>query len=443
MQNKLAQDFTLPRLLRFTAPSAVMLVFMALYQMVDGIFVSNFVGENALSALNVAYPIPSVLVAISVMFSSGGSALVARTMGEGKAKQAKQDFSLIVITGLLIGVIFAFVGLLFLPSLVRALGATDLLYEDCYNYLFPLVISAPAAILQMQFQGFLVTAGKPHLSLWLTVIGGGINLLLDYLFIVQLGMGVTGAALGTAAGYLVPAIIGLCYFSFARKGSLCLVRPKFRPAALGEACFNGSSEMVTNLAVAITTLMFNKIMLAYQGENGVAAITIVLYAQFLLTAVFIGFSSGVAPLFSYNHGNQNHVQIKKLFRSSLWLIGVFSVLMFVIAFVFAVPIIAVFTRPTSPVFALTVRGFHLFAFSYLITGFNIFASSLFTAFSNGKASAFLSFLRTFLFLTVSLVLLPRLLGADGIWLSVPLAELLSLIVAIWLVIANREFYQYY
>lgn len=443
MQNKLGQDFTLPRLLRFTAPSALMLMFMALYQMVDGIFVSNFVGENALSALNIAYPVPSVLIAVSVMLSTGGSALVARTMGEKKPQQAKQDFSLIVVTGVIIGILFAVAGLCFLPSLVRALGATDLLYEDCYNYLFPLIVSAPAAMLQMQFQGFLVTAGKPHLGLALTVIGGVINLLLDYLFIVELKMGVTGAALGTAAGYIVPAIIGLCYFAFVRKGSLCLVRPKFRPAALGEACFNGSSEMVTNLAVAITTLMFNKIMLAYQGENGVAAITIVLYAQFLLTAIFIGFSSGVAPLFSYNHGNKNYVQIQKLFRSSLWLIGTFSVLMFAVAFVFAVPIISVFTRPDSAVFALTVRGFHLFAFSYLITGFNIFASSLFTAFSNGKASAFLSFLRTFLFLIASLLLLPRLLGADGIWLSVPLAELLSLVVAVWLVIANRDYYQYY
>lgn len=443
MHNKLGQDFTLPRLLRFTAPSALMLMFMALYQMVDGVFVSNFVGENALSALNIAYPVPSVLVAVSVMLSTGGSALVARTMGEGDAARAKQDFSLIVATGVLLGIVFSAVGLAFLPSLVRGLGATDLLYEDCFRYLLPLIVSAPAAVLQMLFQGFLVTAGKPHLSLVLTVIGGAVNLLLDYLFIAELRMGVTGAALGTAAGYLVPALIGLCYFSFARKGTLCLVLPKLRFAALGEACFNGSSEMVTNLAVAVTTLMFNKIMLAYQGENGVAAITIVLYAQFLLTAVFIGFSAGVAPLFSYNYGNKNVVQIQKLFRSSLWVIGVFSAVMFAVAFLFAVPVISVFTRPDSPVFALTVRGFHLFALSYLITGFNIFASSLFTAFSNGRASAFLSFLRTFLFLTLSLLLLPRLLGADGIWLSVPLAELLSLAVAAWLVAANRAYYRYY
>ena len=442
MKNNLAQNFTIKSLLKFTAPTTIMLVFMSLYQMVDGIFVSNVVGENALSALNIVYPIPSIILAISIMLATGGSAIVAKNMGEGKAKEAKQNFSLIIYTGILIGILCTIISLIFIEPILHGLGATELLYQYCYDYLYIMVLFCPITMLQLLFQTFFVTAGKPHLGLVLTVIGGVTNILLDYLFIIQLQMGVKGAAIGTCIGYTIPAVIGLMYFILKRNGTLYLVRPKLRLRMLAHTCINGSSEMVTNLAVAITTLLFNKIMLKYMGENGVAAITIVLYAQFLLTSIFIGFSSGVAPIISYNYGNRNHDQIKKLFKMSMILIGIFSILMYVLSFLFSKPIISVFTSKESITFDITYHGFLLFSISYLFTGFNIFASSMFTAFSNGKISATISFLRTFLFLIASLLLLPLIIGSTGIWFSVPLAELLSLGVSITFMIKYRHRYHY-
>ena len=293
----------------------------------------------------------------------------------------------------------------------------------------------------MLFLTFFVTASKPHLGLALTILGGVSNIVFDYLFIVVLQMGVAGAAIGTSIGYALPAIISLLYFALNRKGTLYLIKPVFDKNVLLKTCTNGSSEMVTNLAIAIVTLLFNKIMLKYMGENGVAAITIVLYAQFLLTSIFMGFSSGIAPVFSYNYGNNNKVQIKKLFKMSVGIISVLSLAMFLIAILFATPIISVFTSPDSEVFAITYHGFFLFSISYLFTGMNIFSSSMFTAFSNGKVSAMLSFLRTFVFLIAALLILPELMGVDGIWLAVPIAELLAIIVSITTIYKNKEYFQ--
>ncbi len=442
MKNKLAQNFTIASLLKFTAPTTIMLVFVSMYQMVDGVFVSNFVGENALSAINIVYPVPSIMIAIAIMLATGGSAVVAKNMGEGKVEEAKQNFSMIIGTTFFIGILCSVIGIIFIEPMIRALGATDILFQYCYDYLYTLILFSPIVMLQMVFQTFLVTAGKPNFGLTLTVMGGFLNIFLDYLFIVKMKMGVRGAAIGTVMGYAIPAIIGAMYFLLNRKGTLYLVKPKLRLRTLAHICLNGSSEMVINLAASITTLMFNKIMLKYMGENGVAAITIVLYAEFLLTSIFMGFSSGVAPIFSYNYGNENYTQIKKLFKMSIRLIGIFSISMFVMAMVFAKPIISVFVNRGSAIFDITYRGFLLFSISYLFTGVNIFASSMFTAFSNGRISAIISFLRTFVFLVLSLIILPIIIGSDGIWLSVPLAELLSFGVSIMYIIRNRYEYHY-
>lgn len=443
MKNKLAQNFTTISLLKFTAPTTIMLVFVSMYQMVDGVFVSNFVGENALSAINIVYPLPSIVIAIAIMLATGGSAVVAKNMGEGKSKEAKQNFSMMICTGFFIGILCSIIGITFIEPIIRGLGATDVLFQYCYDYLYTILLFCPVVMLQMLFQTFLVTAGKPHFGLALTVIGGLLNIFLDYLFIVKLQMGIKGAAIGTVIGYAIPAIIGAIYFLVNRAGTLYLVIPKLRLQTLGHVCLNGSSEMVTNLAASITTLLFNKIMLKYMGENGVAAITIILYAEFLLTSIFMGFSSGVAPIFSYNYGNENYIEIKKLFRISIRLIEIFSISMFAMAILFAKPIISVFINRDSVIFDITYRGFILFSISYLFTGVNIFASSMFTAFSNGRISAIISFLRTFVFLVLSLIILPIIIGSDGIWLSVPLAELLSLGVSIMYMIRNRHQYHYY
>lgn len=440
--NKLAKDFSVISLLKFTAPTCIMLVFMSMYQMVDAVFVSNYVGENALSAINIVYPIPSIIIAISIMLATGGSAVIAKNMGEGENDKAKQNFSMIVCVGFLVGIVFSILCLLILEPLIRVLGATDLLYDYCYSYLIILLFATPLTVIQMLLQTFFVTAGLPHFGLAMTVLGGVLNVALDYLFIVVFGFGVSGAAIATSIGYVVPAILGIIYFFVYRQGTLYFVKPHFDFKTLLKACTNGSSEMVTNLALAVVTLMFNLLMLKYEGENGVAAITIVLYAQFLLTSIFMGFSGGVAPIFSYNYGNQNHAQIKKIFRMCVGIVFVFSLLMYGCSIVFAKPMIAIFSKEGSEVFELTYHGFQLFSVSFLFSGVNIFASGLFTAFSNGKISAILSFLRTGVFLIASLILLPFLLGGEGIWLAVPVAELISFLVSIVFLWSNRHQYHY-
>lgn len=441
MENKLAQNFTITSLLKFTAPTCIMLVFMSLYQMTDAVFVSNFVGENALSALNIVFPIPSIIIALSIMLATGGSAIIAKNMGEGQAQKAKQNFSMIVFVGFLLGIVIMIAGVIWIKPIIKLLGATPILYAYSYDYLFILLLACPLTVLQMLFQTFFVTAGKPHLGLVSTILGGVSNIVLDYLFIVVFHMGVAGAAIATSIGYTLPAIIGLFYFFLNKKGTLYFVKPVFDRIVLLKTCTNGSSEMVTNLAIAIVTLLFNKIMLRYLGENGVAAITIVLYAQFLLTSIFMGFSNGVAPVFSYNYGNNNKAQIKKIFKMSLCIISVLSILMYIISLVFATPIISVFTSSESEVFKITYHGFFLFSISYLFTGVNIFASSMFTAFSNGKISALLSFLRTFVFLVAALLLLPEIMGVDGIWLAVPIAEFIAILVSIFTMYRNKEYFQ--
>lgn len=440
--NGIAQEFNLISLLRFVAPTVVMLVFMSLYQMVDAVFVSKFVGENALSALNIVYPFPSIVIAVSIMLATGGSAIIARNMGEGKEKEAKENFSFIVLVGAVIGVAIATAGILFIEPLIYMLGATPSLYDYCYEYLFILVLSVPLSVFQMLFQSFFVTAGKPHLGLTLTVLGGVSNIVLDYVFIVLCGFGVSGAALATSIGYSIPGLFGLIYFAVSRKGTLYFVKPVFRWGVLFKCCINGSSEMVNNLAVAVTTFLFNVLMLKYAGEAGVAAITIVLYAQFLMTSAFMGFSSGIAPVVSFNYGSGNVRQLKKIFKISVWVITVVSAAVFAIAETCSDVVIMVFTPAGSEVFGLTKYGFAIFSFSFLCTGMNIFASALFTAFSNGKISAILSFLRTFVFLTACLLFLPLFWGVDGIWLAVPVAEVMALFVSVYYLVRFKKVYQY-
>lgn len=440
--NSIAQEFNVISLLRFVAPTVVMLVFMSLYQMVDAVFVSKFVGENALSALNIVYPFPSIVIAVSIMLATGGSAVIARNMGEEKRREAKENFSFIVLVGAVVGAVIVTVGVLFIEPVIYMLGATPSLYDYCYDYLFILILSAPLSVFQMLFQSFFVTAGKPHLGLTLTVLGGAANIILDYVFIVLCGFGVSGAALATSIGYSIPGLFGLVYFAVSRKGTLYFVKPVFRWRMLLKCCANGSSEMVNNLAVAVTTFLFNVLMLKYAGEAGVAAITIVLYAQFLMTSAFMGFSSGIAPVVSFNYGSRNVRQLKKIFKISIWVIAVVSAAVFVIAETCSDVVITVFTPAGSEVFELTKYGFAVFSFSFLCTGMNIFASALFTAFSNGKVSAILSFLRTFVFLTACLLVLPLFWEVDGIWLAVPIAEALALFVSVYYLVRFKKVYQY-
>lgn len=442
MNNALARQFSAPSLLRFALPNIVMMVFLSLYTIVDGMFISRFVGTLALSAINMSYPLNSLELAVGIMLASGGSAIIARELGEGKEEAARRDFSCIVAVSLLLGVLFLIVGNLFLDPILRLLGTSEAQFPYCQSYTRILLLFAPAYFLQTAFQTLLVTAGRPGLGLGLTVAGGMANIALDWLFMGPMDMGVTGAAAATVIGYCIPAAAGVAFFFQNRTGSLYFT--PFRPKAgmLLRTCGNGSSEMVTNIANAVTTLLFNLIFLEFWGEDGVASITIVMYFQFVLTAVFFGFSMGVAPVISYKYGAQDTDQLKKIIRFCLMFVAVCSLGAYVLSRLTIGLCLTLFTGADTAVYTITMEGFPLYAVSFLFMGVGIFASSMFTAFSNGTVSAVISFARTFVFLVGMLLLLPRILKEPGIWLAVPAAELLGLLVSVGFLIWGRKKYRY-
>lgn len=446
--NVLGRRFTFGTLLKFAFPTIVMMVFMSLYTMVDGVFVARLISTNALSAVNIVFPVVSVLLAVGIMLATGGSAIVARKLGENNPKEAMKNFSLFALVGVALGAVISVATFLTLDPLLRFLGANEAIFELCRSYAVVLVWFAVPAILQMYFQTFFVTAGRPGLGLAITVVGGLSNIVLDYVFIAHLHMGIAGAAWATGIGYSIPALYGVYFFIRAgkgaeeTKGSLYFSRPTWDAKALLQACTNGSSEMVTNLSSAVVTYLFNVAMMRYAGENGVAAITIVLYAQFLLTAVYLGYSGGVAPVISYNYGNGNSRQLKRLFRISMIFLGVGSVVTYAAANLFAGNIAGVFAPAGSDVYRLAVEGFRVFSACFLFMGVNIFASAMYTAFSNGAVSAGLSFLRTFVFIVLGIVFLPQVIGMTGIWVAVPFAELLAFLTSLACFVKLRSVYQY-
>lgn len=441
MTNSIAQKFNVFSLLKFAFPTMVMMVFMSLYTIIDGIFVSRLVGSNALSAVNIVYPVISLLIACGIMLSTGGSAIVARQMGEKREQEARENFSLLTVVSVAVGIVIMVAGLLFLEPLCRLLGGTPLIMEDCKIYLGVLLGFGPLTMLQMLFQVFFVTAGKPGLGLGLTISGGVVNMVLDYVFMGPMEMGVLGAALATGLGQAIMAVAGVGYF-FWVKESLYFVKPVFRGNMLLQSCGNGSSEMVSNLSTAVVTFLFNVTMMELVGEDGVAAITIVLYGQFLFTALYLGFSMGVGPVFSFNYGNKNHVQLKRIYKICKWFIVFSSVAILAVALIFSEPIVRIFTGEANHTYALAVEGQFLFSFNYLFAGINIFASAFFTALSNGKISAIISFCRTFVFIVASIVLLPRIMGITGVWLAVPLAELVTMFISVGYLKRQKEVYHY-
>lgn len=441
MSNSIAKDFKFFSLLRFALPTMVMMIFMSLYSIVDGIFISRLLGTNALSAANIVYPVISIVFAVGIMLSTGGSALIAKKLGEGKEREAREDFSFLTLVSFLFGIAILLIGNIFIEPIVRALGSTDALLPYCVDYLSVSLLLAPAAMLQMMFQTFFVTAGKPLIGLMLTISGGVANMILDYLFMGPFNMGISGAALATGIGELIPAVIGLFYFLFTRH-SLYLTKPVVRFQVLKENCFNGSSEMVTNLSTAVVTYLFNITMLKFLGEPGVAAITIVLYGQFLFNALYMGFSMGVAPVISYNHGSQNLPLLKRIFKICIGFISISSILITIMALVSSPVIVEIFTPIGSATYDIAKTGFFLFSINYIFAGINIYSSSMFTAFSDGKVSALISFVRTFVLIVLNILLLPYLIGVNGVWLAVPAAEFMTLFLSVYLFYKKRDVYHY-
>lgn len=442
ISNKLPQKITVGGILKFTLPTTIMMIFMSLYQNVDGIFIANLVGDMALSATNIVFPALCIFLGIAIMIATGANAIIARNIGRGMVEEAKKQFTFVVIVGVVLGFIVAILGLFLARPISELLGATDLQIEYCADYLFIIMLGSPFLVLQILFQSFFVTAGKPNIGLIAVTAGGICNIVLDYVFIAPCNMGIKGAALATIIGYSVPAIVGLIYFSVKRNGTLFFVKPHFDFKMLGKACFNGSSEMVTNVAMAVTTMLFNFAMLKYLGEAGVAAVTIAMFLQYFLSSVYMGFSMGVSSVFSYNYGREDEAALKKLMKISVGFIIINSVVWYLVGILLKRQLIGIFAAYGSEVYNIASDGWWFFSVTFLLSGFNIFASALFTAFSDGKTSAIISFLRTFVFLVVCILVLPIFWQVKGIWLAVPVAEALSLIVSIAFVVYKRKRFKY-
>lgn len=441
MQNDISKEYTLSSLIKFTLPTIIMLVFVATYTIVDGIFVSRYVGTTALSAMNIVFPLINILIGLGIMLGTGGSAIIGRKLGEGKEEEARSAFTLITVFGIAAGLVISALCFLFIRPLSLFLGADDALLPYCVDYGRVMMAFYTISVIQTMFQTLFVTAGKPNLGLWLNVAAGLSNILFDYIFIVRMDMGIVGAAWGTVSGFLVGGIPPLLYFAKPRT-VLYFAKPKWNGTTIAHTLLNGSSEMVTSGAMAVTTFLFNLAMMELLGEDGVAAITIVLYAQFLFSSAYIGFSSGAAPIFSYNYGNRNTVRLKRLFKMCLGIILISSVVCLCFSFLMAVPTIAIFTPQESNTYAITLYGYKIFVWNFLFAGVNIFASSFFTALSNGKISAAISFLRTFFFVTGSILILPRFLGIDGVWLAIPVAEAITALVTVFFLWTNCKQYHY-
>lgn len=431
MSQSISQKFTALTLLKFALPTMVMMGFMSLYTIVDGIFVSRFAGSDALSSINIVYPILNLLIAVGVMLATGGSAVVSKQLGEGKPGEARESFSMIAAAGVIVSIALLVVTLLFLEQICIFLGANSALLYNSKTYLWILMLFAPACILQTLYQSFLVTAGKPRLGLILIVCGGISNAAFDYLFIAVLGWGVAGAAIATGIGQMIPAVFGTVYFFWVRK-ELYYTKFRLHGRTMLQACGNGSSEMVSQLSNAVITVLFNLILMKLAGSDGVAAITIILYGQFLFSSLYLGFTIGVGPVFGFHFGAGHLDEVHRLHKICRKFIFICNVVVTLLSFFGAPLIVSAFVGRESAAYALTLNGFILFSASYLFNGLNLYYSGLFTALSDGKSSAIISFSRTFVFIIISLMVLPVLLGINGVWLAVPLAEFLTVFVALFL-----------
>lgn len=441
MSISIGQHFQLKTLLKFAFPSIIMMVFMSLYTIIDGMFVSRYVGSDALSSVNIVYPVISIFTAIGIMLATGGCAVIAKKLGEGNRKEARSDLTLFVVIGGVIGVVLSLLVLLFSTPIVKGLGANEALLGYCTSYLRILMYFAPVSVLQLLFLSFFVAASRPGLGLWLTVSGGIINIVLDYVLLGLLGLGIEGAAIATGLGQLIPAVAGLLFFAFPKK-ELHFSKFQLDGKVLLQACSNGSSEMVTHLSNAVVTFLFNILMMRLIGEAGVAAITIVLYGQFLFNSLYLGFSMGIAPILSFNLGSKNTKELRNVFRLSVLFVVISSLVVAVLSYLSAHQITGVFVPRSSETFALASTGFALFSLNYIVSGSNIFASSLFTALSDGKTSAIISFCRTFLCMIVSLLVLPYFFGVTGVWLAVPVAEFVTIVLSIFMVFKKNKTFHY-
>lgn len=442
MRIQLSEHFTYNKLLRFVLPSITMMIFTSIYSVVDGLFVSNYVGKNSYTALNLIYPLLMGMGALGFMIGTGGSAIVSKTLGEGRKKLANQYFSMLIYITIIGGILLTIIGLIFLRPIAYIMGATEILIEDCVLYGRILLIAQTTFMLQNVFQSFFVTAEKPKLGLGITIAAGVANMILDYVFIVIFQWGLAGAAIATAASQVVGGIFPFFYFLRKNDSLLRLTKAKFEGRVFLKTCTNGSSELMTNLSSSIVNILYNLQLMKLAGENGVAAFGTIMYVNFIFIAIFIGYSIGSAPLIGYHYGAGNHDELKNLFRKSLFLMGLFGIILVGLAEAFAIPLSQIFVGYDAELLNLTCHAFRYYAFSFLVIGFNIFASAFFTALSNGIISAAISFLRTFVLQVAMIFLLPLIFELDGIWMAITVAESLTLIITIVFLVTQRKHYHY-
>ena len=442
MNIQLSDHFTYTKLIQFVLPSIGMMIFTSIYGVVDGLFISNFVGKTAFAAVNLIIPFTMVLGAIGFMLGTGGNALVAKTLGEGKRELANQIFSFLVIVSIVSGTFVAIVGITFMEPVALLLGADEAMLRDCVIYGRILMAATPAFMLQIMFQSFLITAEKPGMGFWVTVVAGITNMVLDALLVAGLKWGVTGAALATGLSQCVGGIVPLIYFARKNDSLLQITKTKFMWDALWKTCSNGISEFLSNISMSLVSMLYNLQLLKFAGENGVAAYGVIMYVQFIFIAIFIGYNIGTVPIIGYNYGAQNHKEMQNIFKKSMILTVSAGLVLMVSAFVLAAPLAKVFVGYDAELFEMTKRGFEFYAVSFFLCGFNIFGSSFFTALSNGPVSAVISFLRTVVFQVAAVLVLPVFFGIDGVWASISVAELLALAVTGFFLVKLRSRYHY-
>ena len=442
MNIQLSDHFDYKKLLQFTLPSIVMMIFTSIYGVVDGFFVSNFVGKTPFAAVNFIMPFLMILGAAGFMFGTGGSALIAITIGTGNRKKANRLFSLFVYVSAAIGVLIAILGLIFIRPIAALLGAEGILLENCVSYGRIILLAIPAFMLQYEFQSFFVTAEKPQLGLMVTVAAGVTNMVLDALFVAVFRWGLNGAAAATALSQVVGGILPLIYFFRPNTSLLRMTGTKFDGKALLKACTNGSSELMSNVSMSLVSMLYNVQLMKYAGEDGVAAYGVLMYVNMVFLAAFIGYSVGSAPIISYHFGAGNHSELKNILKKSFVIIGIFSVSMLGLAELLARPLANIFVGYDPGLLELTQRGFLIYSFSFLFAGTAIYGSSFFTALGNGLISALISFLRTLVFQMAAVLIFPLIWGIDGVWISIVAAELMAAAVSILFIIGKRSKYHY-
>ena len=442
MKIKLSDHFTYSKLLRFVFPSIIMMVFTSIYGVVDGLFVSNFAGKTAFASINLVMPFVMILGGIGFMIGTGGTALVSKVLGEGKKEKANEIFTMMIIFTLLLGALLSVIGVISMPWVAKFLGATEEMMADCVIYGRIVTGFTVAFMLQNVFQSFLIAAEKPKLGLLATVLAGITNMALDAIFIIVFKWGVAGAAIATGLSQCVGGIFPLIYFLRKNSSLLRLTTTKLEIKPILNACGNGSSELMSNISSSVVSMIYNFQLMKYVGEDGVSAYGVLMYVQFIFVAIYIGYAIGCAPITGYHFGARNHNELKNMPRKSSCLSPVSGVVLSILAIALSSPLAKLFVGYDEELYELTRHAFRLFAYSFLLAGFNIFTSSFFTALNNGAVSAVISFMRTLIFQTSSVLILPIFLGVDGIWWAITVAEFFAFILSLIFLFAKRKKYNY-